>query len=192
MHKSHYNWSLTLLLWLPFVALATLLCLIIYIAVQQDIRISANSPQIQMAEDATTALNNGLTPSSLVPASTVNISQSLSAFLAIFDESGKTQVSSGLLDGTLPSLPTGVFDYTRRNGEDRFTWQPRNNVRQAAVLIYYSSNKGISGFVLASRSLREIEALEWNLEIELFIFWIAGLVATLFFSFLFASAKSRS
>ena len=45
--------------WLPLAAVTTLLCGLIYLAVQQSLRWGANDPQIQMAEDAAAALAAG-------------------------------------------------------------------------------------------------------------------------------------
>ena len=55
----------------------------------------------------------------------------------------------------IPRPPHGVLEYVRDHGEERVTWQPERRVRIAAVVVRYEG-KG-SGFVLAGRSLREIE-----------------------------------
>jgi hypothetical protein len=46
----------TLKFWLPLAAAVTMLSGLVYIAVQQNMRIGANDPQIQLAEDAARAL----------------------------------------------------------------------------------------------------------------------------------------
>jgi hypothetical protein len=53
--------------WLPLAAVTTLLCGLVYLAVQQSLRQGANDPQIQMAEDAAAALVAGSTPESVLP-----------------------------------------------------------------------------------------------------------------------------
>jgi hypothetical protein len=88
----------------------------------------------------------------LVPTAKVDIAASLLPFLMIFDEAGNVVASSATLHGQNPSVPTGIFDYVKQNGEDRVTWQPEVGVRIAAV-----ATKSEHGFVLAGRSLRETE-----------------------------------
>ena len=78
--------------------------------------------------------------------------------------------SSGYLDGKMPELPAGVFDFAKTQGEHEVTWQPRNGVRMAMVII--SSNSFPVGFVAAGRSLQEIEVREHNLITMVFLGWI--------------------
>ena len=76
--------------------------------------------------------------------------------------SGKVVASDALLNGSTPELPAGVLDDVRKNGEDRFTWQPEPGVRIAAVVAPLPGTS--EGFVLAGRSLREVELREDNIE----------------------------
>lgn len=138
--------------WLPLGILTAGVCGLVYLAAQQSLRANANDPQIQMAEDAASALNNGAAPEALTPATKVDISTSLAPFLVIFDESGNVLASSATLHGQNPSVPMGILDYVKQNGEDRVTWEPESGVRIAAVIA--KSDKGLA---LAGRSLRETE-----------------------------------
>jgi hypothetical protein len=144
--------------WLPLAVVITALCGLVYLAVQQDLRQGANDPQIQIAEDAATALAGGAPVESVLPAGRVDVAESLAPFLVVFDGSGGPVASSGLLHGQTPALPAGVLDYVRTHGEDRITWQPEPGVRIAAVIVGYGGAEG--GFVLAGRSLREVEVRE--------------------------------
>lgn len=162
--------------WLPLAVVSTALCGLAYLVGQQVLRQSADDPQIQMAQDTAAALSQGASPASLLPASRVEISQSLAPFIVVFDDHGKALGSSALLHGETPSLPAGVFEYVRRHGEDRISWQPERGVRMAAVIERYQGDA--PGFVLAGRSLKEVEIRENNIQM------IAGaaLLATWFFS----------
>lgn len=142
--------------WLPFAALSTILSGMVYVAVQQDFRMGANDPQIQIAEDVSNVLKGGVNPTQVVPPNNSDIGSSLSPWLAVYDDSDKAIASSGLLGGASPTPPAGVFDYVRAHGEDRVTWQPSVGVRQALVVTRFSATQG-SGFVVAGRSLREVE-----------------------------------
>ena len=150
---------------------------LIYVAVQQDIRQSADDPQIQMAEDTAAQLTNGQQLQSVVPSEKVDIANSLAPYIIVFDASGKPIASSALLNGQTPTIPSGVFDYVRQHGEDRITWQPQPGVRSAIVVTQYKGPN--PGFVLAGRSLREVEIREDNILHLVLLGWIAILVITL-------------
>src|SRR5450759_2652178 len=97
--------------WLPLAVVTTLLCGLVYLAVQQSLRWGANDPQIQMAEDAAATLAAGGTPESVLPTALVEISTSLAPFMVIYSAAGESLASSGLLHGAVPILPTGGFAY---------------------------------------------------------------------------------
>jgi hypothetical protein len=141
-------------IWIPFAVVILLLSGVIYVVAQQGTRIGANDPQIQIAEDAATALGNGLPIDSVLPTTKMDIGSSLSPFLTVFDESGKAIASSGTLHNQLPVLPSGVFEAARQH-EDRITWQPEPSVRSATVIVHFGGAH--PGFVLSGRSLREVE-----------------------------------
>jgi hypothetical protein len=124
--------------------------------VQQNYRLSANDPQIQMAHDAADTLASGTTTAVLLEnLPTVDIARSLSPFEIIYDKDGHELTATGKLEGTVPALPAGVLAYARAHGEDRLTWQPRPGIREAAVVVHQGQF-----YVLAARSLSEVEARE--------------------------------
>src|SRR5262249_54008481 len=139
---------------------ATVLCFLVYLAVQQTLRESANDPQIQMAEDAATLFSSGaaLSPALLQPAQPIDVAKSLAPFMIFYDDDERVVASTGALRGQPPSPPPGVFDYVRQNGEERGTWQPEPGVRIASVVVRANGTR--AGFVLAGRSLREVEKRE--------------------------------
>jgi len=144
-----------------FAQLAMLLTLTTFIAgtgyliSQQVLRMSANDPQIQLAEDGAQHLNAGEDALRIVPERQVDMSTSLAPFVIVYDDAGRPIASSARLDGTSPSPPKGVFDFVRANREERVTWQPRPGVRIAAVAI-----RSTNGFVVAGRNMREVEDRE--------------------------------
>lgn len=141
--------------WLPLAAAGVLVCGVIYVVAQQGLRIGANDPQIQMAQDGAAALAAGATPASLMGQGPVEMSQSLAPFVIVFDDSGMPLASSARLHGRMAALPGGLLDYVRQHGEDRVTWQPESGVRLATVIVPVPGGPG--GFVLAGRSLLEVE-----------------------------------
>jgi hypothetical protein len=160
--------------WLPFAVVVTAFCALTYAAVQQSFRQNANDPQIQIAEDTADALAEGKNVETVVPADKVSVSKSLAPFLIVYDAKGNMVASSVVLDGKTPELPDGVLDSTKGLGENRVTWQPRDGVRIAAVIVSYKD-----GYVLAGRSLREVEIRANQLTTFTGITWVLALIATL-------------
>lgn len=165
---------------LPLAIAITILSGTIYIAVQQNYRQSANDPQIQLAEDVANDLAHKRTPS--IPEKTVEISESLSPYIIIFDKSGNQLQSNALLHGKAPKLPSGVLQSAQNQIETRFTWQPEVGIRQAVVLRYVAQK----GYVLAGRSLREIENREEMLFGYVFFGWVTSLLSSFIMISLFA------
>lgn len=163
--------------WLPLAVVTIALCGLIYVSVQQNYRMSANDPQIQIAEDISEELSSGQNPQFFIPARKIDLSKSLSTFIIVYDANGKIIGGSAKLDGKDPEIPNGVFQVTKDKKETRFTWQPKEGVREALVVKYFEGKN--KGFVAIGRSLREVEVREDNLTTMIFI----GLLITLFSSF---------
>ena len=160
-------------IFLPVAVLATALCGLVYVEVQQDLRSGANDPQYQLAEDAAARLDGGAAPNSVVDsANPVDPAESLGTFLIVFDTSHAVVATSATLDGGSPAPPKAVLDAARPGSPSAVTWQPREGVRVAAVIVAW---KG--GFVLAGRSLRRVEQQEWNAELVAGAAWLCALVA---------------
>ena len=164
-------------LWLPLAVGLTVLAGLVYAAVQQDLRQSANGPQVQMAEDAAAMLARGQSPQAVAGFSAVDVAVSLAPFVAVFDADGQPLASSGRIAGALPTLPLGVAGYMRDHSQDRITWQPRSGLRIAAVLQGVAPPGG--GFVLAGRSLREVETRETAVLQVVAVAWSVGMAGTL-------------
>lgn len=160
--------------WLPLAVAITFIFGAIYAVVQQNYRQNANDPQIQIAEDIANSLDAGAEALSIIPSSySIDISRTLSPFAIVYDDNSKAIASSAQLDGKTPEVPAGVFDFVKSHGEERLTWEPKDDVRIAAVVKKYSK-----GYVLAGRSLREVEIRERRLELMLGVAWIFTMGAT--------------
>ncbi len=162
--------------WLPIALLATLFSLLVYGTVQQDMRQGANDPQIEIAEDAATALAAGAKYQTNLPQE-VAIGQSLAPYAIIYDDKSVPVSGTGKLHNTLPTPPAGVFAFARAHGENRLTWQPEPTIREAIVVKYFTGTR--SGFVLAGRSLRETEIRVAQLSRNVLIGWLVTLVVML-------------
>ena len=150
-------------------AIITVIFGVIYATVQQSYRTTANDPQIQIARDINARIHQGKPVESFLT-DTIDITHSLSTFAALYEANGKPIRSSGYLDRKMPELPAGVFDFAKTQGEHEITWQPRSGVRMAMVVI--NSNFSPVGFIVAGRSLQEVEVREHNLIIMAFLGWL--------------------
>lgn len=208
------RWTITALAyWIPIAAALSVLAFIVYAAVQQDIRQSANEPQVGLAEAAAAELSAGKAPSAVLLDRSADMRSSLAPFVIVYDARGDVLASSVSLDGQTPDLPPTVFDALRRSssdrslpgyvlgtartavgllhgekpcctpgavrhaGEVRFTWEPAQGVRAATVLASYGGAS--SGYVLAGRSLREVELLEDDVLAVVALGLAGGLFVTL-------------
>ncbi len=174
----------TFVSWLPLAFAITGVCLLVYATVQQNYRQSLNDPQIQMAEDGAAKFAAGGVPAELVQRGVppVDIAKSLAPWIVVYDYNGIPLESSGVLAGEPPHLPAGVLLMDKYKnydlfafGEDRVTWQPSTDVRQAIVVVYVPSSRG---FVVAGRNMREVENREGNLTTFVGLAWLVLIVAT--------------
>lgn len=155
--------------------LTTFVALTGYTISQQVLRMSANDPQIQMAEDATQRLNSGEDAVRVVPERKVDVAASLEPFVIVYDDAGRPTTSSAILDGAAPTLPRGVFDFVRSHAQERVTWQPKPGVRIASVVV-----RTANGFVVAGRNMREVEIRENNVLKLALLGWLAASAALTF------------
>jgi hypothetical protein len=177
------NFSKLLIAWFPFAILATLMSALVYLTVQQDLRLGANDPQLQIAQDTAVKLQQGASPTSVVtPVSVggtaavrVDGTASLATFSIIYDSKANILASGLTVNGSTPQVPSGVFNYVNTHGEDRFTWEPTSGVRIAAVVEKVADG---GGYVLAGRSLSEVENRQTQLTEEVMLGWVVSLVGT--------------
>lgn len=167
--------------WLPLAFAITGLCLFTYIAVQQEIRLSANDPQIQLSEDIANHLSQVQDAAFLNQQGRSDISKSLSTYIAVFDKDKKLIAANGVLNNKPIAPPSGVFDEAHDQGQVRVTWQPQPGVRSAIVVTAYSGKN--SGYVLVGRSLREVEKRENLLTFKFILSWLGILAGSLILTY---------
>ena len=154
---------------LPAAAALTLAVGLAYVAVQQDLRIGANDVPQQLTEDGARALDAGAEPTTVVGQGQVPIETSLAPFVAVYDERGTLLTSNGSLDGKPPAVPIGVLRSAQTTGRDAVTWQPRDGVRVALVVLPWHG-----GTIAAGRSLRVIETRIDAITAVMALGWLAA------------------
>jgi hypothetical protein len=145
--------------------------LAMYATVQQVHRTAANDPQLQLARDISARINTN-DIAHLLPDDTIDISESLATFVALYNSKGEPVGSTGMLDGKFPQIPKGVFEYAKANKENDITWEPRPGVRMAMVVESVPSSSQVS-YVAVGRSLQEVEVREGNLVNMIMMVWVA-------------------
>jgi hypothetical protein len=181
--------SYSFIQWIPWAVGLTLVFGTMYAISQQVLRQSANDPQIQIAEDAATAVSAAEPVSFFNSPTKTDIEKSLAPYLVIYDTNGAIVASTGLLNGAPLVMPRGVLQSALAGGEHRLTWQPQAGVRSAIVVVPV---KGIfNGFVVAGRSLRETEKREDQIEAIAFAAWLFSLVALFGAFFLIEILKDK-
>ena len=150
--------------------LVTLISIMVYGTAQQMLRMSANYVPLQLATDAVNKLNSGFSPRALPLPASIEISKSLYPFVIILDQNKKVIVTSATLDGEVPAIPSGTFDYVAKSGQDKVTWQPYPGVREALVIDKYK-NGSLSGYVVAGGTLKLTEDTIDKLGRDILIGW---------------------
>ncbi len=173
-----------------FINLAVILTVIfgiIYIAVQQSYRTNANDPQVEVVGQVEEVIKQDVPLDAIVSeAEQIDMAESLSLFVMIFDTDKKLVGSSATIDGQAPTPTDGAFEYAKQHSENRFTWEPKPGVRIAAVLASVDGK----GFVLAGRSLKEIESREVALLKLVVIGWAIAILLTAILSVLLKPRQS--
>lgn len=166
--------------WLPIGVITIGLCGLLYVLIQQSYRSSLNDPQIQMAEDAASALAQGKQPAEIVPRGVlIDADKSLAPFIAVYDKNGNPLEASAMVNNLPPKPPIGVFEHAKINGENRVTWQPSPSTRIALVVRLVPNGSG--WFVAAGRNMREVERRELYLAKEIGVSLIIILAASFVF-----------
>ena len=171
---------------LPATVVLTVACGLSFVGLQQTLRMGANDPQTQLAEDLARQLDAGADATALVGSAKVDVAVSLAPFVAIYGPAGTVVATTGTLDGGPPMPPIGVLDNARSAGIDRVTWQPRAGVRIATVVVPWRG-----GTVLAGRSLRTVEERIGQIQVLAAIAWLVGLVLLGAASVIAAAIASR-
>lgn len=175
---------------IPLAFIITALSGLIYLTGQQILRLGANDPQIQISEDIAGRLGQSATFPPFPSSNAIDIAKSLNTFIMILDDQGKQIYSSASLDGKLPSVPSGVFDYARSHNQSRITWQPKPNVRSAIVITKFGDKS--KGFALVGRSLREVEEREEDLAKVVGLGWIVTMIGAFISNLAFIPQKNTA
>ena len=152
---------------LSAIAIATIIMGLIYASVQQNYRSNANDPQAQIAHDIRDHLQRGKPQ---MFDDTVELESSLSVFKETYDQDGNPIQSTGFLNGKMPQLPKGVFEYAKSNGEHWVTWQPQRDVRMAMGIVRVNASP--IAYLAVGRSLKDVEEREGRLTKMIFMGWV--------------------
>jgi hypothetical protein len=154
-------------IWLAIVGTALFVIGAAYAMAQQSTRLAANDIPLWLNQTAKNSLNKGARPADAISGEVSNLESDSIPFVIITDKTGKVLASDALLNGKTPQIPKGVLAYTQKNGIDRITWEPADNVRLATVVSSYDK-----GFIIAGQSLKEPESRINTYTLIAIIAWI--------------------
>jgi hypothetical protein len=163
-----------LLYWLSGAIILTLIFGTIYAAVQQNWRLGLNIDLAPMASTAIRDAGSGFSSTQIVG---VPVENNDGPFLIMYDRNGSVDLSGLTINHQPPQLPASVLKNLQTGGETRITWQPQPGYRYATVIKKYDG-----GYVLAGRSLKDVETQEDKLAIVCVFAWLLAqlmLAATL-------------
>jgi hypothetical protein len=160
------------LFWVYLLALITIFYGVVYVSVQQALRMGANEPQASMIKDIATQLNNGRQPSDFFNKK-IDIGSNMAPFVIIYDKYGKVVSGDGYIGGSAPQVPIGVLAATKGHKTNTVTWQPNDKIRIASV-----STEANNYYVLGGRSLLVVESKIKTFTKCLVIAFLATVAAT--------------
>jgi hypothetical protein len=127
----------------------------------------ASQVAAQLAETGEAADSS---PSPAAGADVVDIARSDEPFFVIYDSANHPISGTGLGNGRLPTVPTGVLDVARHSGSNHVTWQTANGRRFATV-----ERRAGNDVVLAAQSLTPTEARIDQLGLLVLVAWLCVL-----------------
>lgn len=173
-----------------FTALALVVTIIfgaIFGTGQQILRSQAEQEQVRGVRQVESVVQQGI-PLNLIISSeeAVEMKDSLELFAMTFDANRQVLGTTAKLGEETPTPPENAFTEAKATGEHRFTWEPQEGVRIAAVL----KPIGDQGFILAGRSLSETEKLVETLAWCTIIGWAACMLLVLLLTFALKPRRS--
>ncbi|MBP9669514.1 MAG: hypothetical protein KBE09_04470 [Candidatus Pacebacteria bacterium] len=140
--------------WLQYAIIILFIGGMAFLGLQQQYRHGANDPQVQIVDDVARAVEGGVNPAQIIPNPSTDIAVSLSPFLAAFSADRVMTLSSGVVDGSAPTISPDIFAAAKAKGEYRTTWEPKEGVRVALVLRALKDGT----YIASGRNLREVDA----------------------------------
>jgi hypothetical protein len=156
-------------IWFGAAAGVTIALGVLYGAIQQTLRLSADEPQSSMVTQTAALLRqNGDAHHSFD--GHIEIAYNQAPFVIVYDTAGNVVAGNGYLDGTVPRIPIGVLQHIPSRGEHRVTWEPRSGVRIATV-----SARAGTYYVVGGRSLQTTESHMRTVNLYAGATWIASM-----------------
>jgi hypothetical protein len=166
---------------IPLAIAISLVSLMIYGVSQQEFRQTANDPQVQVAENIASAWAKGVQPEGLLTSGDTEMATTSGVFAILYDLSKKPLLASVKLNSKVPTIPAGVLDQAKEEGEYRVTWQPGPTLREATVVRYVADK----GYVVVGRSLAETERRIDHIGMLVTLGWIGTLLLSFVGSLIF-------
>ncbi len=152
----------------------TIVFMTMSVVLRQEIRLSANDEQVQLAEYGASMIERGLAPEAATGPVRIDISRDHVPYMMVFNSDGQIIASNALLRDVAPKIPSGIFESASTTGEARVTWEPEPGIRSAIVAVAYGGAN--PGFVVVGKSLRESERRDDVIFSIIAMAWFASMV----------------
>ena len=152
------------------VIVTTIIIMLVYAVAQQQYRTSANDPQVQIANELCSYLEQGKSIDAFFAGDTIDLNTSLLPFTVLYNADGKPVRTTALLNKQPPQLPAGVLQTAALQKENRVTWQPQPGIKMATVI--KRVNLPVTAYVMCGRSLYETEQRTSNLIRMISLAWV--------------------
>jgi hypothetical protein len=162
--------------WVVGAVLLTAVGIVVYGVGQQAARRAVDDVPRAMLEQTRSRLSAGVTPATAVGGPTVDLTTSGAPFVLVYDSNHTLVASTATIAGAVPNLPPGVLDDAVARGEDRVSWQPRADVREAVVATPWRSLSA-QGVVVAGASLAATEERTSALRDRVGVGWLLAELA---------------
>jgi hypothetical protein len=162
--------------WVVGAVLLTAVGIVVYGVGQQAARRAVDDVPRAMVEQARDRLSAGVPPATAAGGPVVDLTDSDAPFVLVYDNEHSLVASSATIAGVAPNVPPGVLDAAVARGEDRVSWQPRADVREALVATPWRSATA-QGVVVAGASLRATEDRTGVLRAAVGVGWLLAVLA---------------
>jgi len=178
-NKIHKKVSQVFLNWLPFGFVITMMCGLVFLVSQFQIRSEVRVQLTPIVEEITQALEKGVPPEALGINIPVDMANTHSSYFILYAPDRRILAGNVLLEGQTPIPPRGVFEYAKYYGSDIVTWQPMRGVRQAIDMVYYHPNGSSPMYILVGHPLRETEQRICTLFYLIELAWAMTMIGSL-------------
>lgn len=174
-------------IFLTLVLLISVIFVAICVSARTVFRQNANDPQVEVTDQVASIVRQGVPLDAIVSgAEQIDLATSKALFVVVYDGDRNLVGSSATFNGDNPQIPGDALDKAKQAEDYRFDWQPDNGLKFGLVAKAIDDQ----AFVVAGRSLTEMENRAAALHLPLWIGWVAAVLVALLLTALIRPLRS--